>query len=135
MGVLKLGAIDFYHGSFFAEQDFGGGFDDARLARACGPEKEQISDGAAGRVQAGTEHLINADNGLDGLVLSYDFGAKSSLEILNLGAAFRGIEYSGLNSHCALPKRPAFRGLLPKSVCALARGASLFLTLAHELRQ
>src|SRR5262245_14906370 len=41
MRMLKLGAIDLDHSVWVAEQDFGGGLDRARLARAGRPKEEQ----------------------------------------------------------------------------------------------
>src|SRR5260370_2680162 len=96
-----------------------------------------ISDGASRGVQAGTEDLKNSDKRVDCFVLSDDFRAKGCLEILNLRAAFRGIQYSGLNAHCALPKRPRSSAeLFSKSVLAFRGSVSVVgsdLVLAHDV--
>ena len=92
VGVLKFGAVYLDDAAGIAKENFGGGFDDARLAGASGTEKEKIADGAAGRVQAGAEDLVEVDERLHALFLANDFGAESLLEIAGIVAADAGIE-------------------------------------------
>src|SRR6266404_3880069 len=73
MRVLKFRAIHFDYRSAIAEQNLSGGLDNARLAWTGRPQKEQVSNWASWRVQPGTEHLVEFDKRLHGLVLSHDF--------------------------------------------------------------
>ena len=58
VGVLKLRAIDLGDQVGIAEEDFGGGFDDARFARTGWSEKDQRADWAARMRQTGEINLI-----------------------------------------------------------------------------
>src|SRR5579883_903355 len=115
--MLKFRAIDLNYRPLFAEQDFGRGFDDARLSGAGGPKKQKIADGAARGIQAGAVHLIDSDERIDCFILSYDFGAKSGLKFLEMGTAFAGVKYF---AHCALLKSRVQARALAKSVCAVS---------------
>ena len=85
--VLELGAIDFNNQARISKKDFRGGFHNARLAGAGGTKKEQIADGAAGRVEAGAEDLIEVNERLHAFLLANDPGAKRLVEITGIVAA------------------------------------------------
>src|SRR5579872_468932 len=118
MRVLKFRAVDLYDRSLFAEQGLCRGLHDARLSRPGRSQEQQIPDGPSRRIQARAKHLKNRHYRLDGFVLPYNFGAKSRLEFLQLRAPFGGIKDFGLNSHCALLKRPRYRAKLLSKACA-----------------
>src|SRR5690242_8215112 len=80
VGVLEFGAVDLDDGAWAAEQNFGGGFDDAGLARAGGAEEEQVADRAAGRVESSGEDLEQLDERLNAVVLADDLRAQCVLE-------------------------------------------------------
>ena len=56
--VLELRAVDFDHGSRISEQNFRSRFHHSRLARARGPEEQQVPDRPSGRAHAGAKHLV-----------------------------------------------------------------------------
>src|ERR1700720_1134582 len=87
VGVLEFGAVDLDDGAGTAEENFGGGFDDAGLAGAGGAEEEQIADGAAGRVESSGEDLEQLDEGLNAVVLADDFRAQRVLKFNGVRAA------------------------------------------------
>src|SRR5260221_11396202 len=80
VGVLKFGAVNLDDGAGAAEQNFSGGFNDARLAGAGGAEEEQIADGAAGRVESSGEDLEELDQRLDSVGLADDLRAQCALK-------------------------------------------------------
>jgi hypothetical protein len=92
VGVLKFGAIYFDDGAGVAEENFGGGFDDARFAGTGGPEEEQVAHGTARRVQASTKNLVEIDQRLHAFFLANDLGAESVMKITRVVAADAGIE-------------------------------------------
>ena len=85
--VLELGAVDFDDGAGAAEENFGGGFDNARFAGASGPEEEQVADGAAGGVESSGKDLEQLDERLNAVVLADDFRAQSVLKFNGVRAA------------------------------------------------
>src|SRR5579863_2719692 len=87
VGVLELGAVDLDDGARAAEENFGGGFDDARFAGAGGAEEEQVADGPAGRVESSGEDLEQFDERLNAVVLAYDLRAQGILEFNGVRAA------------------------------------------------
>src|ERR1700692_3073648 len=87
VGVLEFGAVDFDDGAGAAEENFCGGFDNAGLAGAGGPEEEQIADGAAGRVESSGENLEQLDESLNAVILADDFRTQSVLKFNGVRAA------------------------------------------------
>ena len=67
-----------------AKERFRHGFHHAGLARAGGPEKEQISHRTPGGVQSGKKHLVNFDNFFDGRILANDLAPQCGLEVLRI---------------------------------------------------
>src|SRR5579859_5115406 len=92
VGVLEFGTVDLDDHARVAKKNFRGGFDDAGLARASGPEKKEIANRAAGGVQAGAEDLIEVNESLHAFLLADDTGAKRLVEIAGIVAADCGIQ-------------------------------------------
>ena len=90
--VLKFGAVDLDARLGIAEQRLGHRLHDARLARSGRPQKQQVADRAAGRIQPGEKHLINFGDFFDGRVLANDLAPESGFEILRRVAAPRWIQ-------------------------------------------
>jgi len=116
MGVLELGAINLDYGARIAKQNFRRGFDDTGLARTGRSEKQQITHGPTGRVQAGTEHLIKIHDSLHRLVLPHNLSTQSPLKIPRFNASKRRIKLYRMRTHGRAP--------LPVSSVALRSGAS-----------
>src|SRR5258708_39291717 len=72
MRVLKFRAVHFDYRAGISKEDLRCSLDNARLAGAGGPQEQQVSDWAPRRAQPGTEHLIELDKRLHGLVLPHD---------------------------------------------------------------
>ena len=90
--VLKFGAVHLDDETGIAEENFRGGFDDARFARTGRTEEEQIPNGTAGRVEAGAKDLIEVDEGLHTLFLADDLAANGVMEIAGIGATDGGVQ-------------------------------------------
>src|SRR5579863_2101773 len=144
VGVLELGAIDLDAGAGVTEQGFGHGFHDARLARAGRPQEQQVADGAAGRIQAGQEHLIDLDDFLHRLVLPDYAAAKGTFKLSCIVAAAIRVQHScEIRSHKMLPGAPdipfrpfssALLYLLPDAVGWIAVCLPIFWKLPTALR-
>src|SRR5216683_3724665 len=72
MRVLKFRAVHFDYRAGISKEDLRCSLDNARLAGAGGPQEQQVSDWAPRRAQPGTEHLIELDKRLHGLLLPHD---------------------------------------------------------------
>src|SRR6266849_7879349 len=72
MRVLKFRAVHFDYRAGISKEDLRRSLDNARLAGAGGPQEQQVSDWAPRRAQPGTEHLIELDKRLHGLLLPHD---------------------------------------------------------------
>jgi hypothetical protein len=73
--MLKFGAVHLDHGAGVPEEHLGRGFDDAGLTGASGTEKQEVPHRPAGRIQTGTEDLIQVHDSLHGFILSDNFSA------------------------------------------------------------
>src|ERR1700739_2753411 len=85
--VLEFGAVDFDDGAWAAEENFGGGFDDAGLAGAGGAEEEQVADRPTGGVEPRGKDLEQLDERLNAVVLADDFRAQGILKFNGVRAA------------------------------------------------
>src|SRR5271157_297506 len=110
VGVLEFGAVDLDDGAGAAEENFGGGFNDAGLAGAGGADKKQIADGAPGGVESSGEDLEQLDEGLNAVVLADDFRAQGILKLNGVPAAYIGIQRNIACRHDRLPSVPGNPG-------------------------
>ena len=126
--VLELGAVDLDAGASVAEQGFRHGFDDAGLAGAGGPQKQEVADRTAGRIQAGQEHLVDLDHLFNGLLLADDFAAKGVFKLPGIIAAAGWVE------HCVEDR--FHRGLAPSFVglctCSWESGFRSFTSIGID---
>src|SRR5215467_11933372 len=80
MTVLELGAVDLDDGAGILDQRFGSRFDNAGLARTCGPKKEEVPDRTARCSHPREIHLIDVHDVLDRLVLANDEQLEASFQ-------------------------------------------------------
>src|SRR5258708_22075656 len=86
MRMLEFRAIHLYNCSRIPKQDLRRRFHNARLARACGSQEQQIANRPPGRVQPGAKNLIQIHKGLDAFFLPDDFRPQGSLKVLGIAA-------------------------------------------------
>src|SRR6184192_2863081 len=103
VGVLKFRAIYLDNRAGIPKQDLRRRFDDAGLSRARRPEKEEVSYGAARRVQSGTEDLVHVDQGLYTFLLANNLGAQGSMKIPRIVAAYGWVQLVAESSSHRLP--------------------------------
>src|SRR5688500_11055588 len=88
--MLIFRAIDFDECVRRTKKDFGGCFDESSLSRSSGSEKQQVCDRPARRHHTGPDHLVDADELLNSLILSHDLRAKLLFELRNfMATSFR----------------------------------------------
>src|SRR5438045_1796912 len=92
MRMLEFRAIYLNNRSGIAEQNLRRCFHDARLARAGGPEKEQIAYWPSWRVQPGAKYLIQVHQRLYSLFLTDDFRPQGAFKVTRVVAADARIE-------------------------------------------
>src|SRR5271166_2267203 len=90
--MLELSAVNLDAGARVAKQRLRHRLDDASLAGARWPQKQEISDWPAGRIQSRQKHLINFGDFLDSGILSYDPAPEGGFKLLRVVAALRGIQ-------------------------------------------
>src|SRR5207244_4309022 len=103
VGVLKFRAIYLDDRAGIPKQDLRRRFDDAGLSRARRPEKEEVSYGAARRVQSGTEDLVHVDQGLYTFLLANNLGAQGTMKIPRIVAAYGWVQLVADSSSHRLP--------------------------------
>jgi len=87
MRMLEFRAIHLDHRARIAKQNFRGSFHDARLARSRGPEKQQVSNWAPGRIQPGAEYLVHIHQRLHAFDLPDNLRAQGGFKVASIGAA------------------------------------------------
>src|SRR5262245_61300086 len=110
--MLKLGAIDLDHRVRVAEQDFGGGLDRTRLARASRSEEEQRAQRLIRQSHLCEIDLVNLRERKHGVVLSDNTFEQFTLELARLVASLSGVERYPTAS-CRLRYRFADAGRSP----------------------
>src|SRR4051794_27315171 len=90
--MLEFGAVNLDAGAGVAEQRLRHRFHHPRLARAGGPEKEQIADGTSRRVQTSEKHLVNFGDFFHRDVLAHDLAADGGFKILRVATTAARIE-------------------------------------------
>jgi hypothetical protein len=91
MAVLKLGAIDFDHGTRVLQQGLGRRLDNASLSRTRWPQEEKVSDRPAGRRQARHVSLISPHDPVNCFILSNDEAVELVLQFLRLPSRPGGV--------------------------------------------
>ena len=86
--MLKLGAVDLNDRVRLAEQNFGRGFDNARLARAGRAEEQHRADRPRRIVHPGEIDLKQSAHAADGAFLADDQGRKACLRTLLPAGSF-----------------------------------------------
>src|ERR1700694_2623172 len=113
--MLEFRAVHLDYRASIAEQNFSGGFHDARLPRTRGPQQQQAANRAAWRVQSGAETLVKPNQRLNAFLLANDSRAQRRFEIHRSGASFTRIERKNACT-CTHDRLPAPRnrdGALP----------------------
>src|SRR5580698_8340309 len=84
VAVLKLGAVDLQDTSGVAHKRFRSGFHQAGLAGPGGSQKQKISDRPANAGQACQESLIDTNDLVDRVFLSYHEPPQVALKLFRL---------------------------------------------------
>src|SRR5262245_4422844 len=90
--MLKLAAIDLDHRVRIAEQDFGGGLDRTRFARACRSKEEQRAQWLVRQSHLCKIDLVNLGERKHRVVLSDNAFEQFMLELARLIAPLSGVE-------------------------------------------
>src|ERR1700686_499693 len=118
MRMLEFRAIHLDDGSRIPEQNLRRGFHDARFARACRPQKQQIANWPPRRIQTGAEDLVQGHKGLYTFLLPDDLGPQGSLKVLRVTVADAWIQ---LMSHGGCHRfRPLMRPVSPRAQASQA---------------
>src|SRR5215467_12009435 len=107
--VLKLRAIYLDNRPGVPKQDFSGRFHNSCLSGSCGTEKQQVSDRAARRIQAGAKHLVQVDDRLHSLFLPDNLRPQRGMKINRVRAALAWIEGESVLAHNRLLASPPLR--------------------------
>src|SRR2546425_1486248 len=98
--MLKLCAVDFYDQLMVAEENFGGGFNDARFTGASRPEKQHRANGSIQRIHAGEKNLIQAAHAPYGTLLSNNPRRQALFKILRSRALLFRVKKDRLVNLC-----------------------------------
>src|SRR5690349_11358406 len=86
MTVLEFGAINLDYRSSVAGQRFRGRFDQSRFSRSSGTQEQEIPYRPSGAGHSRQIGLIDVDDLLDRLILTYDLAAETRFQVFRVAA-------------------------------------------------
>src|SRR6266852_2309553 len=135
MRVLKFRAVHFDYRAGISKEDLRRSLDNARLAGAGGPQEQQISDWAPWRAQPGTEHLIELDKRLHGLVLPNDLLPQRILKMARRGTPLSRVQLFVVGPLCCCCHDVSFTVVTRKNLHSYQTLQASLLTERRRLRQ